>query len=1480
VLSTIALLLLFLNLLLNFPALQTWASHRIASYYSAKLHTKVTIGKVDFEFFKKVVLRNVYVQDRNSDTLFYADALKFDIGTLDFKAHKLYLSSIDINKTKVHLITHKHANELNLQFIIDEFASKDTTKSTSPKWDVSFGTLNLDDVDFLLQNQNDTSTNFGKSINFANLRVHHINSTISDIKFQGDTVRAFIENLSSHEQTGFDLKKFTCYVKLHPHGFELDALKIETPRTKLSTDLVFRYKKFSDFDDFVNKVYIQASFKKTIVCFDDVSYFAHGLSEAHTTFTISGNYSGTISHLKGRNMSIGWGNASVLECDASMDGLTDIDNTLIKANISNLVTSRYDIEQLPTPPFDQPGHIKLPKNIDLLKTIYLTGSFNGYISDFQATGNINTAIGNITSSLHLRQDTVNHQTYYKGSIQTQGFNIGTFWNLKDFGSITASVNIEGKGLRKDNADANLNGSMQSLTFKKYTYQSTTLTGELKKGFFSGVVNVNDPHLQLGFNGEVNIAAKKHGFQFNSNITKADLAILHLIPDSTGTATLSGKIQVNLEGNALDEFTGRVIIDSAKYFVHKNSYHLNHLVLTSSLEDDYRTLNIASDYIDADITGHYSLSESPECFEGLIAFYIPSRFKKEKYAIAGKGFHDYNYDIHFKQNTGLTDLFIPTLKIAKGTHLKGHYKEAVKDFVLTGQSDQIELGGRKMNHWQVNASGNHSTLNIKMGSDTLFVSDSLYASNFKVVSNIQNDSISYNINWNNDSANYAKIPGYIAFTKNMQTVLKLVNPVITISDSTWLANNQNMITLDSTGKSAQSLIFTHGFQSIALQGKLSNLKSDALLITFRKFNLEDFKINNPSIKGTVDGTASISSAYSHLFFVSALNITDLFFNNESLGDANVNSYWDNESQSIALNGQINYAEDNKLLSFIGNYYPDRDTENISLDANMHALPLRLFRSYAVGYCSDMNGSVAGNLHVSGNLNKPVLNGNLVADIRRVRLDYLNTFYHSSEINISIVPDTFRITPSPLYDDYGDTAIVSGILSHNHFKNLYMDYDVRTNNFLCLNTTEELNNLYYGKAFASGDVKIYGYMNNIHIDADVTTQKGTDFNIPLSNASEVEESDYIHFISKKDTLKNKKKVAYQVSLNGLVMDFNIHVTPVATAHVIFAAKVGDILTSHGRGDLELSMNTAGDFNMRGIYSITDGNYLFTMQNVISKKFDLEPDGTIQWNGNPYNADINIDAIYKLRSSLQPFFPYDTTHVYQKLFPVNVDLELTGRLLTPQIKFDIDLPTIDEDARQTVKSYVSNIDEMNRQVFSLLVLKSFMPVQEGGNASSATSPSASLGAAINGTEFLSSQFSNWLSSINKNFNIGVNYQPGTPVNPQELQVAVSTELLNGRVLVNSDLGTMGSPTAGSTQAENTNNIVGEVTVQYKVSKDGKLRVKAYNKANDNTAVTLQNSPYTQGAGITYSEGFNTWGELLEKIKSKFKKNSKKEQAPAKAN
>jgi hypothetical protein len=416
----------------------------------------------------------------------------------------------------------------------------------------------------------------------------------------------------------------------------------------------------------------------------------------------------------------------------------------------------------------------------------------------------------------------------------------------------------------------------------------------------------------------------------------------------------------------------------------------------------------------------------------------------------------------------------------------------------------------------------------------------------------------------------------------------------------------------------------------------------------------------------------------------------------------------------------------------------------------------------------------------------------------------------------------------------------------------DLAIRPYKLQCLNTDASMNSLFYGKAYVSGLVKITGDVYNINMDINAKTEKNTHLFIPISSESEISDNDFVRFTNKKIQLN--KDDNYKVDLSGITLNMGLDVTPDADVQIIFDNKIGDIIKAKGNGNLKLEITTLGDFNMYGDYAIDQGDYLFTLKNVINKHFTIQKGSSLKWNGSPYDAYADITAIYQVKTSLYNLNPADADSAEnKKRIDVDCLLSMKDKIFNPTITFDIDLPNSSENKKNLVKSYTSTEEEMNRQIFSLLILNSFTKPDDKNIVGT-----VSTGLGSTSTELLSNQLSNWLSQISKKFDIGVNYRPGTQLTSEELEVALSTQLFDDRLSIDGNVGYSGAQSGTG----KTSNIVGDVNVEYKIPPTGRFVLKGYNKSNTVDLLNT-NAPYTQGLGIFYRREFDSFGELLKRKK-----------------
>jgi hypothetical protein len=444
---------------------------------------------------------------------------------------------------------------------------------------------------------------------------------------------------------------------------------------------------------------------------------------------------------------------------------------------------------------------------------------------------------------------------------------------------------------------------------------------------------------------------------------------------------------------------------------------------------------------------------------------------------------------------------------------------------------------------------------------------------------------------------------------------------------------------------------------------------------------------------------------------------------------------------------------------------------------------------------------------------------------------------------------------VYDLNSHTALLTGGITHNYFRDMGIDLTIKPVNFMAMDLNRYQNEIFYGKAFATGTVRLSGPFTNLSIEVDVKTDKNTQVTIPINYYADISQTEFIVFTGGEDTIReNAEKEMHVV---GISLDINMNVTRDADIEIILPGNIGNIRAT-GNGQLRLGVDPNYYLTLNGSYIIQSGLFVFSLEQLVSRRFDILEGSRISWTGDIYNAEVDMVARYRLRTSLDGLgiSSMDPDAASQKVI-VFTDIRMSGNLFNPDLTFGITFPNMAEQTKQAVYAVLDTNDKglMNQQAISLLVLGSFSNTGTGG-----TNP-------VNPAAIVSSTLSNMLSKISNDFNVGINYMPGDQVTDEQLEVALSTQLLDDRLIIDGNIDVSGS----SDNSQKTSSIVGDINIEYKLTPDGRFRVKAFNRSND---LTLYNdyAPYTQGVSVFYRKEFNTLPELFRKYGSDKQQKQKK--------
>lgn len=1457
---------------------QNFLVQKVVTYFSEELDTEVEVGGVDITFFLNFVFEDVTVKDQYNENMISVENLVFDIRGVSIRKKHLYLNKIWFDNSNIDFSKYEGSEDYNFQFLVDYFSSE--PKEDTDSWNLSCNSFEFKNSNFELKDMNEYPKELHLDPNYILIR--DLNFDITDVSFIKDTLTASIEHISFIESCGFEIKDLSGDVRLSEAGSSISNLVLKTNNSKLNMDAIVNYDSLADFNDFADNVTFDFNFKPSTVCLKDIGFFSADFAGKEDTFNMEGNIRGKLSGFRLRNFSLAYGMSTILDGNFMVSGLPDYKDAFINLSVNEFRTTKTDIDH-----FADVADIKTLDNqvydhLVNLGDVLFTGNITGFINDFVAYGSLHTDIGTIKSDIAIYEDESDGKLGYEGKLEASEFDVGKFLRQDNtVGEVNLDFFVEGKGVTLETADLQLEGRVDSINLMDYTYQNIDLAGNFSNKRFNGYLLADDPNVLFNFTGIVDFQAPPYHFDFYAEIDNAHLTDLNIYQrDSLANSVLSTNLNFNFTATNIDDLVGEIKISDTYYSEilieedQTKEYHFEDVIVSNHIDDDgEKNFQILSNIIDFNIDGDIRFEMLPKTVNSFFASYMPAWYNEELPALSDQEHDmDFSFIADIKNPSKITEIFFPGLSISKNSRIEGSFNNNLKQLNFKVETSELAYNNTVFKDLEVTGGDAGDQYIFETTSSRLMLSDSLWMDNFRLINSIDNDSLITEVIWDNEDKkirNKGHVESVTNFYDPYRYDIKFKPSHFYANDSLWRIDTDHSIQIDSAFYSIEDFKVYKNGEHIIVDGDLSRKPEDELRVQFREFDISNFdwffERNHVMLDGILSGNLVLSDPFDSPNIAGNAEVINFVFNHEHLGNLDLSTHYDYEAEGFEVDMEIVYIGNigyNKPISCKGYYYPDRDDDNFDLDLEVENLNMSVLGRYLDSFAKNFHGMASGNLSLRGPTASPELTGNLKLARAGFHVDYLNTSYTFSH-ELEIGKDYFAFDDMVLKDSLDNEARASGHIYHDGFSDFTLDIEIFPDNLALLNTTPVDNDFYYGSFFATGRAHIHGHVNNIVMDIAARTNRGTRIYLPLAQRGELTESSYITFVSKDDGFNNNNQENQTVGVTGVTgvtLNFDLEVTPSAQVELILDAQSGgDIIRSSGEGDLRLEISPQGIFNMYGDYTISEGEYLFTLQNMLNKRFRIEEGSDIRWAGDPGNAEVDIRALYRVRTSLHYLVAMEgePDAEYRRRVPVDVVLELQDELFNPEITFDLDLPQSDEQTREMVDRLVATEQQMNEQVFSLLILNRFLPERRGIGSTVEYGVEHGMGATS--SEMLSNQLSNWLSQISRDFDIGINYRPGDEISSQELEVALSTQMFDDRLIIDGNVGVTEDHQSTDKQASN---IIGDVNIEYKITPEGRFRIKAFNRSNT-LDLLHTNSLYTQGIGVFYRKEFDDFREIFERQK-----------------
>ena len=573
--------------------------------------------------------------------------------------------------------------------------------------------------------------------------------------------------------------------------------------------------------------------------------------------------------------------------------------------------------------------------------------------------------------------------------------------------------------------------------------------------------------------------------------------------------------------------------------------------------------------------------------------------------------------------------------------------------------------------------------------------------------------------------------------------------------------------------------------------------------------------------------------------------------------------------------VNLKEGDVDLDLIGDYIVQNTDASLDLDLDINRVDMKVFNTLSLGEIKNSTGSFSGKFKVQGSPASPEYDGSLKFSDASFNISKLNTQFTLKNESLRVNNEGLFMDNFTILDAKQNTLVLSGNIGTESFLNPTFNVQLKAKNFRLLNATQEDNPNLFGTAIFSADAKLTGDLQIPKLSSSVTVSPETNvtYVLPPTYATIESRDDVVQFVNRENPdailTQTEEKTAI---IKGFDIGAKIKVNRKAVVNLILNENTGDNFRVSGEGDFIFNMRPNGNVSLTGTYEIAGGHYELNLYDLVQRKFLLNPGGRIQWSGDLFNAKLDLSAIYNISTSASSLMASQVSNEdpsvrnrFKQVLPFNVYLNIDGELTEPKISFNLDMP---EDAQGAIGGQVygrvqqlnQQEEELNKQVFSLLVLNRFYPSgSDGSRGGVANIARENFNTAVSSqlNAFSDRILGNSGFDLNFDLNSYTDFQGTTATDRTQLGVTAEQRLFSDRltVKVGSDIDIQGSnPTGQQTP------LIGNVSLEYKLSEDGRYILRGFRRNEFENVVDGQT--IVSGIALIFTLEFNEFSEMWDAL------------------
>ncbi|WP_086475640.1 translocation/assembly module TamB domain-containing protein [Arenibacter amylolyticus] len=1356
---------------------------------------------------------------------------------------------------------------------------KDTTKTQKPlefkwpNWEVEAGPV-------VMENNNITYTykehDAAKDlVTTTTLAISKLDLNMPTALLRNKAAEISLAQFSFYQKDGIALNNFGVDLKANDKGVSFTNIDISTPKSRLNGTIKIKYTSITDFLNKPATAQVSVAMPSLLLHLEEAYPFWAALKENEAfqvlaKKSVSGKLflEGTLGNLQLQNTALQWGKTTALQLQGTLSNLMQTDSLYVDFPKLEFTTLKTDVAQFLN---EEELGVTLPDSIQI------TAVLKGTLATMDAQAILKSPDGSISLDGNFSSKEL---VAFNGQLEVVQLHLEKLLNNEQLGPVSFTLNATGSGSSVNTLHAEVDTDFTELQWQGYDFSNLKLQGTLNQGKGNINLRFKDENLNAQMEAGLDLDSISSKVELFLNVIGADLSALGITKRDTKAQF---KLQANFKGNA-DDFTLQSQIDDALLVYENTPYPVTNLKVNAASNGKRTTVDINSKIIQGELRSNSDITSLNKALKRHFSGYFKDTTAKE----TGQDPVSMKMMLAIKQDPVLEEVFVGGLKKMDTVYLEAGFNEAEQHLTANLSAPYINYNDSTLDSLHLDLEGTGKNLDVNFGWKAIN-SGPIAIPKISLSGTLKNQELGLNFDAYDGEATLAHIGATLSVRQDTLR-LKIDPSNLMLNKQQWQIPESNHIVLAERFLELQDFKLQRNQQVMTLSSSHYADKDQDLSLIFENFRLSTFtSFLNPEenlAAGIVKGNLTFEDPYGDTGMVAKMEITQFSAMESDLGNLRLTA---NSKTAETYDFDLSLSGGDVNLGIKGDYVAAESGAQLNLNLLINEIKMKALAALAPESISQPTGSLAGEFRVNGTPANPKYEGNLRFMEAGLKVNSLNATFSlpQEEIKVDnkgIYFDDFSIADANNHLFHLDGSIYTEQLSNPSF-----DLKIKTQGFQPIKATKEDNELFYGTLKLNADLAVGGDLSVPKITGNLGVVEGSNltFVVPESQLEVMEREGVVLFVNKENPdaiiTKNTDSTATSSILRGLDVTATLNVADNATFKIVIDQRSGDNFEVTGKGEFDLDINPNGRTSLAGRYEVSSGHYEASLYNLVKRRFDIAPGSTLTWSGDPYNAELQVRAIYKLETSAAPLMATQTSaasseiaNKYRQKLPFLVYLNVEGVLLQPEISFNLDIPedkqgSLGGDVYGRVQQLNNREEELNKQVFSLLVLNRFFP----GSTSDGSSGGAASIAKDNVNKVLSgqlNQFSDKLiggTGVELDFGLEsfTDYQGDTPQERTQLDVNASKQLFNNRLIV--QVGSEMNIEGGNSGAESTP-VIGNVSVEYLLTENGRYRLKGFRKNEFESVIDGQ--LIVTGIALIFNKEFNEFKELFAKAIKEEAENEKK--------